>query len=433
MTTAWRRSTWRAGLRLGLRLGLGVCLCVCLCVALAVGGALVVLQRAPLVARASDISSDDVGKAVALARLHDPRRTPPGQSTTLHLSERDVDVLLNEGAKRWLRGAVRVSMQPQQAQVHLSVPVPANPIGPWLNVQLALQETTGLPQVTSLQIGGLAVPAPVGMWLGRWGLQHAGLTTELNLARDLIKHVDFAPQRVTVRYVLTPDSTQRMLAAVLPPGEQQRLRVYSERMVTLAATQPAFTETSMARWLGPMFELARQRTLAGADAAAENRSAILSLTLYVSGRGAGSLFPNAHPWPHPNPLKLTLNGRDDFPMHWLISAALAMEGAGPLSKAFGVWKEVADAREGSGFSFNDIAADRAGTRLGEMAISQPQLLQDRLARGVQDSDVMPAWADLPEFLTEPELKRRFGGVGAPPYLALLAEIDRRVSALPALR
>jgi hypothetical protein len=220
---------------------------------------------------------------------------------------------------------------------------------------------------------------------------------------------------------------------VLPVGEEQRLRVYSELMVKLAATQPAFTHVSMAQWLGPMFELARRRTLAGADAVAENRSAILTLTLYVSGRGAGSLFPDARQWPHPNPLRLTLNGRDDFPMHLLISAALAMEGTGPLSKAIGVWKEIADSRDGTGFSFNDIAADRAGTRLGELATTQPHVLQDRLAGGVQDSDLMPAWADLPEFLPETEFKRRFGGVGAPPYLALLAEIDRRVSALPALR
>jgi hypothetical protein len=425
MTKAWRRVARLAGLGLGL--GLGVIL------ALAAGTALAVLQSEPLVARASEISADDVGKAVALARQHDPRRTPPGQVTTLQLSEHDVDVLLNEAAKRWLRGAVRLSMQQHQAQVQLSLPVPASPLGQWLNVQLGLQETAGLPWVTSLQIGGLALPARLGVWLGRWGLERAGLTSELNLAGDLIKQIDFAPQSVSLRYVLTPNSTQRVLAAVLPAGEQDRLRVYSERMVKLAAVQPAFSEASMAHWLGPIFELARQRTLAGADATTENRSAILAMTLYATGRGGGSLFPDARAWPHPNPLHLTLSGRQDFPMHWLISAALAMEGTGPLSKAIGIWKELADSRDGSGFSFNDIAADRAGTRLGELAMARPQVLQERLARGVQDSDLMPAWADLPEFLSEPEFKRRFGGVGAPPYLALLAEIDRRVGALPVLR
>ena len=46
---------------------------------------------------------------------------------------------------------------------------------------------------------------------------------------------------------------------------------------------------------------------------------------------------------------------------------------------------------------------------------------------------MPPWHDLPEFLPEAEFLRRYGGVGAPPYNRLLAEIDRRITALPLLR
>jgi hypothetical protein len=36
-------------------------------------------------------------------------------------------------------------------------------------------------------------------------------------------------------------------------------------------------------------------------------------------------------------------------------------------------------------------------------------------------------------MPEPEFKRRFGGVGEPRYVAMVAEIDRRVGALAALR
>ena len=59
-----------------------------------------------------------------------------------------------------------------------------------------------------------------------------------------------------------------------------------------------------------------------------------------------------------------LQARPAGPRHLLISAARAAEGGGPLSDAIGVYKEVSDSRGGSGFSFNDLAADRAGTRLG---------------------------------------------------------------------
>ena len=46
---------------------------------------------------------------------------------------------------------------------------------------------------------------------------------------------------------------------------------------------------------------------------------------------------------------------------------------------------------------------------------------------------MPHAADLPEFMAEAEFKRRYGGVGAAPYVAMMAEIERRVDRLAALR
>ena len=46
---------------------------------------------------------------------------------------------------------------------------------------------------------------------------------------------------------------------------------------------------------------------------------------------------------------------------------------------------------------------------------------------------MPPWADLPSDMTETQFKQRFGGVGDVAYVAMLAEIERRVDALPVLR
>jgi hypothetical protein len=44
--------------------------------------------------------------------------------------------------------------------------------------------------------------------------------------------------------------------------------------------------------------------------------------------------------------------------------------------------------------------------------------------------LMPETGDLPEFMPEPEFKRRFGGVGAPEYARMMAEIEARIAALP---
>jgi hypothetical protein len=46
---------------------------------------------------------------------------------------------------------------------------------------------------------------------------------------------------------------------------------------------------------------------------------------------------------------------------------------------------------------------------------------------------MPATADLPEFMQEAEFKRRFGGIDGAEYKKMMAEIDRRIAALPLYR
>jgi hypothetical protein len=392
-----------------------------------------VLRDEPTVAVTADIDQTDIARVLALVRAHDPRRVLPGQLDAVVLGERDLDVLINHFAYRRLGVPARVSLTPGVAELQASLHLPPNAIGRWLNVKVRVVETAGLPQIAGLQMGALPLPAWLGVPLLRRAAERAGLTAELAMAADVVRRVNFQPQQLALSYVLRADSAERIVAAVVPPAEQQRLRAYSDRLVTLAAALPAASGSSLAQWIGPMFELARQRSLAGGDAAAENRAAIVALTLYANGRTLDRLLPAARHWPQPQPQRLTLAGRDDSPLHLLISAALAVEGSSPLSRAVGLYKEVADSRGGSGFSFNDLAADRAGTRLGEMAVQQPLRLQAALAGGVQEADFMPHAADLPESMPEREFKRRFGGVGEPRYVAMVAEIERRVGALAALR
>lgn len=392
------------------------------------------LQGKPSVQLQHAPDSTDVARALSLARTHDPRRARPGVVSALRVNERDVEVLLNHAALRRLDATTGVSFENRAATVRSSLHLPPNPFGRWLNVQARLLETGGLPALDSLQLGRLPVPA----WLGErallFAVRHAGLQDELAVAIEVVRRVSFMPQQMGVVYAWRDDSAERMLGGLVPAEQQQRLRVYAEHLARVVARQGSAWTVPLAPLVGPMFALARERSAqAGADAAAENRAALVVLTLFVNGRGVDALLTTARSWPRARPVQVTLAGRDDFPRHMLVSAALAAEGTGPLSRAIGVYKEVADARGGSGFSFNDMAANRTGTRLGELAIAQPQRLQAALARGVSEAELMPAWADLPEFMAEPEFRRRFGGVGQPAYEALLAEIDRRIAALPMFR
>lgn len=429
-----RTGRLRRAVRLGLK---GV---AWMSLLLAVGAVLALalaVQGAPRWPGSAEVSPADIARARDFLRLNDPRRPAPGSLRTLVASERDANLLLDQLARRFAPGAsARMVLRGGSAGLSASLPVPHSPVAVWLNIDATLRETAGLPAVERLRIGRLPVPAWVAARLLPHLAARLNATPEAALALDMVRRVRLLPARLEVVYAWGDDGLERVLGTLLPAAEQMRLTAYAQ---ALAGATQAHARAGgdlalpLARLLPPLFTLAVQRSAGGGDALAENRAALLTLALQAMGRRMSDLVPAIRAAPHPGPVPLTLAGREDFAQHFLISAVLALEGGGPLADAIGVYKEVVDLREGSGFSFNDIAADRAGARLGLLARRDPQALQAQLSRAVRDSDLMPDVADLPEFLGERDFRAAYGGVDAPAYRRMLAEIERRLDALPLLR
>jgi hypothetical protein len=294
-------------------------------------------------------------------------------------------------------------------------------------------ETGALPVIDRLQIGSLPVPARLAQALLPQLPRLLGIEIDPAIAGEVLRTVKFLQGRVHVVYVWQDDTTRRVMEGLVSPAERERLRAYAQRLSEVTLKNGPGWQVSLATLMGPLFALAQQRSAAGGEAADENRAALLVLTLFANGRTVDGVLPDAQAFARPRWLRVTLANRSDFPRHFLISAALATESTSPLSKAVGLYKELADSRGGSGFSFNDMAANLAGTRFGEAAVDTPEALQARLARGVSEALFMPETADLPEFLSEAEFKRRYGGVDAPAYRRQLADIEGRVAGLALFR
>lgn len=430
-------SRLRMALRLGLKTGAWTALAVAVACLLALALA---VQGSPRWPGPAEVSAADVARARDFLRLNDPRRPAIGPLRTLVASEREANLMLDQLARRFAPGAsAQLVLGGGSAQLQASLPVPRSPVTAWLNIAATLRETAGLPAIDDLRVGRLPVPAWVAARLLPGLAERLNATPEGALALDMVRRVRLMPARLEVVYEWGDDGQQRVLGTLLPPAEQARLTAYAQ---ALAGAMQAHASAAggaglpLERLLPPLFTLASQRSAGGGDAVAENRAALLTLALQVAGRQLSDLVPavQAPPQSHqPQQVTVTVAGREDFAQHFLISAVLALEGGGPLADAIGVYKETADLRDGSGFSFNDIAADRAGTRLGLLARRDPRALQARLARGARESEFMPDVADLPEFLGRKEFLATYGGVDAPPYRRMLADIERRLDALPLLR
>ncbi|WP_156797106.1 hypothetical protein [Nitrosomonas sp. Is79A3] len=351
---------------------------------------------------------------------------------TFALSQEDVDLTVNYLASRYAHGSSRVVLQPCKVMLSASFELPSNPFGRFLNISAVLHETDGLPVFDLLQIGRLSVPEWLADTLLEYALKLLSAREEYQIASDTIKKISVADGRFTVTYAWQADLPDRIRSILLPHEEQARLKVYQERLAENIRSGSGAATMTLADVMVPLFGLAAERSTSG-DAVAENRAAIVVLAFFVNGKGLGAIVPGARDWPQLPPSKVLLDGREDFSQHFTISAAIAANAAAPLSDAIGLYKEVDDSRNGSGFSFNDVAADRSGTRFGELAVSNKESalkLQRQISAGIRDSDILPRVADLPEFMPETEFRKRFGGIGSPAYKRMMGDIERRIAALP---
>jgi len=129
---------------------------------------------------------------------------------------------------------------------------------------------------------------------------------------------------------------------------------------------------------------------------------------------------------------VTLRGRQDLRKHFLFSAYLQLLGSNSASYFIGEVKELSDAISGTGFSFADLQADRAGTLFSHLATRSEYSAQLLVEFGADNQafELLPSIKQLPEGINKDMFERLYQNTSSEKYLALVNEIDNRISALP---
>lgn len=379
----------------------------------------------PSVPADAGLTPDLINRAQDLLREHNPRRARRQATRIAELSGSDVNVMVAYAASRF-GVAARVEIRDGAADIHAAIPV-RSPFGRFVNVSATLPEADGLPHFTHVKAGTLPVPDSVANRVARSLVRRWVQADSEQLAADTIRSISMREGILRLEYEWRADSADRMRAIAVPTADAERFRVYHERIVDLSRSLPP-ERRSIVEWLVPLLELARARTAAGGDAVVENRAALITAAFYVNGVGMAAVVADAERWSRPRQRVLRLRGRADLAQHFIVSAVLTAAAGTPLSNVVGLSKEINDSRGGSGFSFSDLAADRAGTAFGALAVSPGGTFEARTAGRLSEDDVMPELAGLVDNLPEAEFLQRFGGVNGPEYNRVLAEIDRRIAA-----
>lgn len=395
-----------------------------------------VLDDQPRVEPGGHITRDDLVWAKHLFEKNVPRARTADTLQTLELPEEDVNRLLNYAVVVKPVNGVSADLEPGKALVNVSLRVPANPFGAYLNFSAEFTQQGRELELTDMQAGSLPLPPFLGrgvLWLAqRWLRQDPAYTALIESMRE----IRIAENHLSLDYQWRPELltlVERKGAEVLVgSAEKERLLIYADFVRRTMERYPAKSQQPVRELLVRVFAFARER---GGEPAAENRAAFTALGAYVAGVSLHQLLEGrGRSTRRAPPVLLTLHGRRDAAEHLLIAAALSANGGSRLANAMGLAKEEEDAQSGSGFSFTDLAYDLSGARLGEQATGpRAAPVQDWLASLAQDSRLVPAFADLPEFMPESVFARRFGAVGSPAYLAQVAEIERRLAAHPLYR
>lgn len=395
---------------------------------LVAGIALILLatdERA-LVDRGEAISPDSVAQAKRLLANNDPRRQQAGEIRTVTIPAALIDEATNYVASRYLHGRGSFSQTESNGDIWISVAVPGKR---FLNLRTRIQAIDGLPKITQAQLGSLELPTTLVEFVIARMVATYGYDKEWQLAAKAIQKIAFEPNAgtISVTYIWEPMILDRARAVAMQEDDVKRLHTAQTSLAALVAHRATGSRITLAEILEAIIPVT------GGDTFKQGRAGLLVLASLMAGKDLAALVPAAKGWPRVRWVHVTLAGRHDLAQHFLISATLAAWAGEPVADAIGLYKELEDARHGSGFSFIDLAADRAGTRFGTILIKDPERLIDTMKNNFGDDQLLPPVADLPEFLHQREFERQFENRESTAFQAMQVEIEHRLDTLSLYR
>lgn len=393
------------------------------------------IETQPRVDRQVTLTSEHIARAKHIIDTHRNQVAIDQLAIASILSE-DADIVANYLANRFTKGNAQISIADQSAHIHLSLPIPQSLFNGYLNFEATLIQTAALPQLQSARIGNLALPDFLTNLLISQLIYSLQRNPNIHKGLDAIKLVQISPNKINIMY--HRQNNNLLTQEINFPGfsKKAQTQIYHYHMLLVKNSRQSSTKTvSLSEILPPLMHIAAKHSING-DALEENRAVILATAIHALGMSTKLFIPDAINWPRPAEQLVTLEGRHDFAKHFIASAAITAYTNTKLSDAVGLFKEIIDSRHGSGFSFSDITANRAGTQFGKKAVASTadaQQLQRLVSGGLNDADLMPPWSDLPENMSKTEFKARFGNINTPAYKNMMQVIESRVSMLSVLR
>lgn len=414
--------------------------------ALMLCSALLLLERAPLINQTGQLNAAAVRNSQQFLNNLNQSMRDPGQQLVIQTNADELNAAFTL-ASRTLPG-FQGKTQINDAGLTILMTMPLQLwFGPWyVNANLEIEPSVGPLQMKKVQIGSLTLPGGMALnfigWVADqlWGpgqgaqllakvrsvtVQQDAVKVELSKSADFslsaLKHSGLNLYKQWFRSDEQKDLIEHYYALALQ---------YSEQSAAVPGPQ------SLINYLQLVLREAGKRSQSNPELAArENQAAILALAQLLGGQNLQLLVNEVKTNPQGKTPRVTLGRRPDLQQHFIYSATIHVLGNQQLSSAVGEAKELLDSlKGGSGFSFVDLLADRAGIRFARLAVASPAsaqaLQQFFMQQDRNEPELFPSKSRLPEGLPQEMFEQQYESVDSAVYQQMVAEIDRRLNALP---
>jgi hypothetical protein len=400
-----------------------------------------VFDREPVVEQGAPPNTDDVVRAKDIYRRIIRFTAPSSPEKHFEVTAQELNSLFAVGTHARPTVRARAAFAEDQLIVQGSVRVPFVPLMSWVNGRATLEASHQGLHISDMRLGSIPIPSSLLVWSGRNAMDHLlqdQLGTQL---LDSIGEVRISSGSANVETDL-PSAVRNLIAKRakvaargindLSSTEEVRKHVMAlDAAVKSGAIKPA---NSIASFLAFTVHNVADSAATGSTRN-DAQSALLALAVYCGHQRFEDFVGDAMPpelQDNPNGcVGARLAGRIDLRLHFVVSAGLHTLSDSGSAFAVGEIKELLDSNAGgSGFSFDDLAADRAGIRFAMRLLEAPPEDLAALAEKLDGAqDVFPSIEALPSGMSRAEFERIYKDVESDGYEQLVSEIDSRLDAL----
>lgn len=391
------------------------------------------MQDYAIVSKYNMLTADEISQVKKIIQHNDPTRYKKNQNRQIQINENDLNLLLhyfsNKANDQFRAKAI---ILPTVLYVQTSIALENNPFGEFLNISAEFEQIDQRLKIKSMEIGKLTIPAFIANSLADYAHKHLQNTyIEYRAAIQSVDNFQLQQHAMSINYKWKPELANQIkdqLTSRLITKEQKEIFLAYHEQLSILVSNIRESQPSLTLLLNEMFQFAKQRSLYS-DPIMENRTMLITLGAYMLNKNIPELLGIA-PAKNIRRKNFYLLNRIDLGKHLVISSALTAMADSSFAHAIGLDKELSDSDGGSGFSFADLTADRAGVSLATTALSSDnnaRLMQLRLSSASLENDYMPDIHQMPEGIQKLDFNLAYRNTESPEYKLIITEIDQRIS------